>query len=89
MLAERIPLRKIREALRLRQSAQLSYQQIADSLQISISTSHTYIKLAQAAGLSWPLPQEMDDATLEHRLFPRDSSAKIIPPLPRSGSGDN
>lgn len=81
MPAERISMRKIREALRLRHSAQLSYQQIADSLQISISTAHCYINIAQAAGLSWPLPEEMDDAALEQRLFPRDSSAKNIPPL--------
>jgi len=29
-----------------------------------------YLRRAGAAGLSWPLPEELDEETLERRLFP-------------------
>jgi transposase len=81
MPAERISMRKIREALRLRHAGNLSYQQIAQSLRISISTAHSYIKIAEAAGLSWPLPADFDELELEQRLFAKEYKIKAKPPL--------
>jgi hypothetical protein len=37
---------------------------------VAPSTVRTTIGRFQAAGLSWPLPDEMTDAALEARLFP-------------------
>jgi transposase len=35
------------------------------------STVQGYVERAQQAGLSWPLPEELDDAAIEARLFTR------------------
>jgi hypothetical protein len=56
----------------LRLSAQgLSYRRIAQSIGISASTVQSYFERAQRAGLSWPLPNGLDEAGLEARLFTR------------------
>ena len=67
---KRLPMRKIREALRLRSNG-LSPQQIALSLGIGRTTIRDYLSRAREAGLSWPLPDELSDAALEVRLFKR------------------
>lgn len=64
----RLPMRKIADALRLK-AAGLSTRKIASSLSVGQSTMSEYLKRAADAGLSWPLPDDMDDATLEHRLY--------------------
>jgi transposase len=38
---------------------------------VAPSTVRTSIRRFQAAGLSWPLPDDMTDAALEANLFPR------------------
>ncbi|NIS62491.1 MAG: IS21 family transposase [Proteobacteria bacterium] len=63
-------MRKIKEVLRLHYERDLSPRQIAKSLVIGRSTVQDYLRRAKQAGLSWPLPPELDEATLEHRLFP-------------------
>jgi len=50
----KISMRKIREVLRLRASG-LSQHQISRSLRLSVGVVNKYIKLANQAGLSWPL----------------------------------
>jgi transposase len=64
-------MRKVKEILRLYWGTGLSQRQIAISCGISRPTVTEYIRRAEAAGLSWPLPVEMDEAQLEQRLFPR------------------
>jgi len=49
-------MRKLREVLRLRYELKLGYQQIGRSCAIAVSTVHKYLKRAEAAGVSWPLP---------------------------------
>jgi len=61
---------KIREVLRLRYEAGLSKHQIAASCSTSRTAVAGYLKRAEAAGVSWPLPDGMDDARLERLLFP-------------------
>jgi transposase len=61
-------MRKIREALRL-QSLGVSGRQIARSLKLGIGTVSGYLGRAKAAGLSWPLPDALDDDALEKLLF--------------------
>ena len=68
-------MRKIKDVLRLKYEARLSGRQIAASLKLSVGVISKYIKAAEAAGLSWPLPDGMDDTLLEMRLFPTVTSA--------------
>jgi transposase len=64
----RLQMRKIAEALRLR-AAGLTTRKIAASLNVGQSTISEYLKRAERAGLSWPLPQGIDEAALERQLF--------------------
>jgi transcriptional regulator with XRE-family HTH domain len=65
---KRLPMRKIREALRLK-AAGLTQREIAASVGVGRSTAGEYLERAKRAGLSWPLPDELDDTVLEQRLF--------------------
>ena len=64
-------MRKLREVLRLRFELKLGYQQIGRSCAIAVSTVHKYLKRAEAAGVSWPLPEDWDEARVEAAVFPR------------------
>jgi transposase len=70
-------MRKIKEVLRLHQEIGFSERQIAKSCDISRSTVKEYLHRVQRAGLSWPLPVDLDDAQLENLLFP--STEPIAP----------
>ena len=67
-------MRKVREVLRLHHVAGLSGRAIARSLKVSPVTVTRYIRRAEEAGLSWPLPETLDDAQLERRLLPGAAS---------------
>lgn len=70
MANKRLPMRKIKEALRLRHECHLSLSRIAAALSVSIATVHEYMTRAKAAQLSWPLPEGLDDEAIERLLFP-------------------
>jgi transposase len=72
-------MRKIKEVLRLRNELKLDQRQIARSCSISVSTVHEYLKRAAAAKLSWPLPDDWDDAQLEAALFPSPGASPQPP----------
>ena len=76
-------MRKIREALRLYHVAGMSIRAVARSLKASPSTVGDYIRRAEAAGMSWPLDESLDDAQLERRLFPVPVSSRVPRPLPQ------
>lgn len=63
-------MRKIHEVLRLYSEARLSERTIAKSVSLSRSTVSKIITRSKEAGLSWPLPGDMDDSQLEALLFP-------------------
>ena len=67
-------MRKLREVLRLRFELHLGYQQIGRSCAIGVSTVCKYLKRAEAAGISWPLPEGWDEVRIEAALFPRTAS---------------
>ena len=74
---------RIREVLRLYFAAALSIRAIAArSLGTSPSTVGDYLRRAKVAGLSWPLPESVDDARLERRLFPVSPPSRTARPLP-------
>ena len=70
MANRRLSMRKIKEVLRLKGEKNLSARQIAISCDIARSTVQDYLHRAQIAGLPWPVPEELDDAALEHLLYP-------------------
>ena len=70
MAAKRLSMRKIREVLRLRHEFGLSQRDIARSCSIGRTTVRDYLSRASAAGLSWPLPPGLDEATIERLLYP-------------------
>ena len=58
MAQERLPMRKIRDVLRL-SAAGLSKRQIAASLGIGPTAAGACLRRAREAGLSWPLPDDL------------------------------
>jgi len=78
MPGARLPMRKIRDVLRL-QGEGLSKRQIAASLGIGATAAGTFMQRAAKAGVAWPLPADLDDAALEALLYP---------PPPPSGTTD-
>lgn len=71
MLPEsRLPMRKTREILRLHFESHLKPGQIGSICQVSRSTVQRSLERLKAAGLSWPLPAELDEVSLERRLYP-------------------
>lgn len=70
MPTKRLPMRKIRDVLRLRHECGLPYRQIGDSLGIGASTVYDVLRRAERAELAWPLPPDLADDVLEARLFP-------------------
>ena len=69
MPRERLPMRKIRDVLRLHAEA-LSKRRIAFSLNLGRTAVRDTIKRATRAGLAWPLPEGRSDEALERLLFP-------------------
>ena len=69
-------MRKAREILRLRWEKDLAIRQIARSLSVSHSTVSDLLRRAKAQGLTWPLPEDLDDAMLERRLYPGPENPK-------------
>ena len=70
MSAKRLTMRKIREILHLRYDLQFTFSRIATSCNIGRSTVSDHLKRFKAAGLVWPLSDDMDDDRLEKLLFP-------------------
>jgi len=64
MPAKRLSMRKIREVLRLNLGLKRSIREVARSVSIGPSTVGDYLARAKAAGLSWPLDDDLDDTRL-------------------------
>jgi transposase len=69
MPGQRLPMRKIRDVLRLRAGG-MSKRKIAASLLIGVTAAGDSIRRARRAGLSWPLPEGLGDEALERLLYP-------------------
>lgn len=75
-------MRKIREVLRLSHGALLSRRAVSASLGISRDAVADYLLRAANAGLGWPLPDDLDDAELERRLYPVEPATRARRPEP-------
>ncbi|MCL2457421.1 MAG: hypothetical protein FWF31_00945 [Desulfobulbus sp.] len=63
-------MRKIRETLRLVWLCGQSRRETAGTWGVGKTPVDTKVNRAAAAGLSWPLPSDLDDEALELRLSP-------------------
>ena len=69
-------MRKIKEILRLKHENGLSVRKIGTCCNLNRSTVSDYLARAKIAGISWPVPDGMDDETLENLLFPKNVSTR-------------
>ncbi len=74
-------MRQVSEVLRLAAGG-LSLREISRSLNIGHTTAREYLERARRAGLSWPLPPEVNEAELEARLYPSAPPTAVSRPLP-------
>jgi transposase len=63
-------MRKIRDVLRLTHGLGMSRRLVGEATGIGRTAVGDYVRRAAVAGLSWPIPDEIDDAELERCLFP-------------------
>ncbi len=84
MPQSRLSVRKIREVLRLSATG-LSARQIAMVVSTARSTVGECLRRAEAAGVTWPLPADLDDDALEARLYPPPVPAATERPPPDFG----
>lgn len=75
-------MRKIKEILRLYYGLHMGKRQIARGLSISHTTVSDLLRRAQAAGINWPLPENLDEARLEALLYPGNPAGNIRRPEP-------
>lgn len=69
MSRSRVPMRRIREVLRLKHDGGMSSRQVSAATGLPRTTVRDYPAQARASGVTWPLPEDLDDAELERRLF--------------------
>jgi transposase len=69
MAARRLSMRKIKEVLRLRFGHGIAIRKIAASCKIGHGTVEEYLVRARMAGVSWPLPEGLDDGAIEGMLY--------------------
>lgn len=67
---KRIGMMNVREILCLRHDADLTRAEVSAAAGVSEWTVTNVVKRARAAGLSWPLPDGLDDVALQARLYP-------------------
>ncbi len=77
-------MRKIHAVLRQFYELNRSQRDISRSLEVGRGTVANYLTRARNAGLSWPLPPEIDERALELALFPEntktDAQHKFVKP---------
>ena len=81
MAKDRLSMRQFKEVLRLKYEHELTNRKIAKSRAMSHVIVGKYLTLAEKAGITGPLPEDIDDRQLEQRLYqkvPRPASNKPI-----------
>jgi len=84
-------MRKIKEILRLKFEAKFSHERIAAATGASKGAVTNYVQRALHKGLSWPLPEDLDESALEGLLFrqprrARSMRSRTFPMCTRSSS---
>jgi transposase len=81
-------MRKLRDILRLRLSAELSMRQIRDSLRLSLGAVQKVIHQADMLGLDWNAIEKLDDQQLAKAIYP-DSDTRTSGSLQLPNWGDD
>ena len=68
MPAKRLLMRKLRKVLQLKHEG-FRHRDIGRACGMSAGSVSRYLDRARAADLTWPLPDDLDDGTLEGRMF--------------------
>lgn len=83
MATKRIPMRQLREILRLRLHAKLSMRQIRDSLRLSLGSIQKTVSKAEELDLTWDAIVQLDDQQLATKIYPQAettlSGKKVLP----------
>jgi len=82
MATERLPMRHIREILRLKWCLHRSHRETARSLGISPGAVASVISRATGIGLTWDALDEVSDDALEQRLYGPKVTGHAARPLP-------
>lgn len=70
----RLTMRNIRDILRLRLAAGLSFRQISRSTKVSVGAIQKLLSKAGELNISWPLPESLNDAQLALLFYPKSDS---------------
>ena len=74
---------KLKEILRLKFGRGLSIRLISQSVDVSVGCVQNYLCRANAAGVSWPIPEDRSQSELWNLIFPEPptkSSSSIVQP---------
>lgn len=82
MAKKRLLMRRLRDILRLKFEAKLPHRAIGQACAVSPGAVSIYVRRAQEAGLTWPLPEEFDDTVLEAKLYHGPVPRKSARPSP-------
>ena len=77
MPMERMPMRHVRDCVRLK-NAGLSTREIGRRVGVASSTVRLTLRRCAAAGIAWPLAADLTDTMLEQRLFATPASNPAI-----------
>jgi transposase len=75
-------MRQIKEIIRLNHQHELSVREVARSTALPTSTVHDYLRRAEEAGLTWPLPEDLTEEQLHQRLLQPSAVSEPTPPKP-------
>ena len=75
-------MRQVREVLRLKHACRRSLREAGTAVGVSAGTAMEYVRRAAVAGITWPIPDDLDDGALEARLFPTPDGPLIYRPEP-------
>ena len=75
-------MRDVREVLRLKHAVGRSLREIARVVGVSPATALEYVRRAEVVGVTWPVPDAIDDAALEALLFPAPAAPSVTRPEP-------
>lgn len=76
MPKQRMSLPMIKDVIRLKWHARLSYEQIATTLKVSKGVVAKYVSLATVAGLDWETVQHWNERQLSSALLPRAATSQ-------------
>ncbi|NXZ90129.1 hypothetical protein HZI30_24725 [Serratia fonticola] len=74
---KRVNMRKIRDILRLRFEAGLSFRQVSQYADVSTGAIQKMLKRLDAVGVPWPLLRGMSENPLANLLYPESDSLPV------------